>query len=155
MTDSMRCLRKCGNHSGWINRTKCWTTRIRVIRDVNLRASGAAAWTPVEMVSRPRNVRLQTMAFVCDERIIGSACRSARARYGSTSLVAITRMSEATDARDEGFERDVRAALAFISHDTPTVSASSYAPQSFGNAMVELEGDAIRVRVTRDRGQFF
>ena len=64
-------------------------------------------------------------------------------------------MSEATDARDEGFERDVRAAFAFISHDTPTVSASSYAPQSFGNAMVELEGDAIRVRVTRDRGQFF
>jgi hypothetical protein len=63
-------------------------------------------------------------------------------------------MNQATPERDEGFERDVVAAFAFVSRGTPTIGASSYDPRAFGNAVVELEGAALRVRVTRDREQF-
>ena len=55
---------------------------------------------------------------------------------------------------DPQFERDALAAFAFIAAPPgPRVVHSRYDPGSFGNAVVELESDALRVRVTRDRGQ--
>ena len=55
---------------------------------------------------------------------------------------------------DKDFERNVKEAFAFISSSAaPKVVHSYYHEQAFGNALVELEGDNVRVRVTRDRGQ--
>jgi len=57
-------------------------------------------------------------------------------------------------ASDPCFERDVREAFAFIAGPTgPRLLLSEYSPESFGNAIVVLEGDALRVRVKRDRSQ--
>jgi hypothetical protein len=57
---------------------------------------------------------------------------------------------------DPEFDRKALAAFAFIAAPPgPRVIDSSYSPESFGNADIGLEGDGVRVRVTRDRGQFF
>lgn len=59
-----------------------------------------------------------------------------------------------TDARDQAFEKEVQAAFAFVSHGRlPSVVRSTYDPDAFGNAVVELEGEQLRVRVVRDRSQ--
>ena len=57
------------------------------------------------------------------------------------------------ELRNADFERDVVAQFAFISDETPRIIASSYDSHVFGNAVVELAGSVIRLRVTRDRGQ--
>ena len=55
---------------------------------------------------------------------------------------------------DPQFERDALTAFAFVAMPPgPRISDSSYDPDSFGNAVIELDGDAVRIRVTRDRGQ--
>lgn len=55
---------------------------------------------------------------------------------------------------DEEFEKDVKHAFAFISTSAaPQVLETYYNEQAFGDALVVLEGDNVRVRVTRDRGQ--
>lgn len=55
---------------------------------------------------------------------------------------------------DEEFENDVKQAFAFISTSAaPKIFESYYNEQAFGDALVALEGDNVRVRVTRDRGQ--
>jgi hypothetical protein len=60
----------------------------------------------------------------------------------------------AASRSDPQFERDALAAFAFIAGPPgPRVLHSEYAPESFGNAVIELEGDDVRVRVTRDRSQ--
>ena len=47
------------------------------------------------------------------------------------------------------------AAFSFLSRSaTPRIIDSSYSATSFGNADIGLEGDTLRVRVTRDRGQY-
>ena len=53
-------------------------------------------------------------------------------------------------------EGDAVAAFAFIAFSTrPRVLLNEYDPRSFGNAVVVLEGDAVRVKVVRDRDQLF
>jgi hypothetical protein len=60
-----------------------------------------------------------------------------------------------TPSRDPGFEREVSEHFAFIaSAPPPRILESRYDVQSFGNAVVVLAGDALRVRVTRDRSEF-
>jgi hypothetical protein len=59
-------------------------------------------------------------------------------------------------SRDLEFERQALAAFAFIAPATgPRVIDSSYSEEAFGNADIGLEGEELRVRVTRDRGQYF
>lgn len=59
-----------------------------------------------------------------------------------------------TKGRDREFEKEVVREFAFISQvSAPKVVRSDYDEQHFGNAVVELEGDHLKVRVTRDRGQ--
>jgi hypothetical protein len=59
-------------------------------------------------------------------------------------------------SRDLDFERQALTAFAFIGPATaPRVIDSSHSPDAFGNAEIGLEGEALRVRVTRDRGQYF
>jgi hypothetical protein len=59
-------------------------------------------------------------------------------------------------SRDLEFERQALAAFAFIAPTTaPRVIDSSYSWEAFGDADIGLEGEALRVRVTRDRGQYF
>ena len=56
---------------------------------------------------------------------------------------------------DPAFERDVLAAYSFLSRSAaPRIIGSSYSATSFGNADIGLEGDTLRIRVTRDRGQY-
>jgi hypothetical protein len=56
--------------------------------------------------------------------------------------------------RDRAFEDDVVRQFDFIAPDgAPRVASSVYDPAVFGNAVVSLEGEALRVRVTRDRSQ--
>lgn len=59
-------------------------------------------------------------------------------------------------SRDEQFEREALDAFAFIASGAgPRVIDSSYSPESFGNATISLEGEHLRVRIARDRGQYF
>jgi hypothetical protein len=59
-------------------------------------------------------------------------------------------------SRDPAFECEALAAFAFIAPVTgPRIIESSYSAESFGNADIGLEGEDLRVRVTRDRGQYF
>jgi len=59
-------------------------------------------------------------------------------------------------SRDLDFEHQALTAFAFIAPtSSPRVIDSSYSWRAFGNADIGLEGDALRVRVTRDRGQYF
>jgi hypothetical protein len=59
-----------------------------------------------------------------------------------------------TGARDQEFEEAVQKAFAFVSHARPPeVVRSIYDPEAFGNAIVELCGEQLRVRVVRDRSQ--
>jgi hypothetical protein len=59
-------------------------------------------------------------------------------------------------SRDLEFERQALTAFAFIAPTAaPRVIDGSYSWRAFGNADIGLEGDALRVRVTRDRGQYF
>lgn len=56
---------------------------------------------------------------------------------------------------DPSFERDVLSAFAFLCRSaSPRIIDSSYSATTFGNADIGLEGDTLRVRVTRDRGQY-
>ena len=56
---------------------------------------------------------------------------------------------------DPAFERAVLTAFSFVSRSAaPRIIDSSYSAMSFGNADIGLEGDTLRIRVTRDRGQY-
>lgn len=56
--------------------------------------------------------------------------------------------------REPDFERDVSEHFAFLSvTPPPRILDSRYDAEAFGNAVVVLAGDGLRVRVTRDRGQ--
>src|SRR3954470_8497276 len=56
--------------------------------------------------------------------------------------------------RDREFEETAIRAFGFISSTSaPKVTRSDYDAQHFGDAVVELEGDKLKVRVVRDRGQ--
>jgi hypothetical protein len=56
--------------------------------------------------------------------------------------------------RDLAFDHDVSALFSFIkSASPPRISERRYDPAAFGNAVVVLAGDAIQVRVTRERSQ--
>jgi hypothetical protein len=58
----------------------------------------------------------------------------------------------ATRDRDPQFEEAVRSAFAFLSPgSSPKVVRSQYDESAFGNAVVELETEKLRVRVVRDR----
>jgi hypothetical protein len=52
---------------------------------------------------------------------------------------------------DPAFQEAVLAALTFVG--PLRVLYSDYDPQSFGNAQIGLEGEKLRLRVTRDRSQ--
>jgi hypothetical protein len=83
--------------------------------------------------------------------LIELACGSTQALYGPPDIVI-----RKVTSRDLDFERQALTAFAFIAPATaPRVIDSSYSPESFGNADIGLEGEALRVRVTRDRGQYF
>jgi hypothetical protein len=58
-------------------------------------------------------------------------------------------------SRDLEFERQALAAFAFIAPTTAPRVIDSYSWEARGDADIGLEGDALRVRVTRDRGQYF
>ncbi len=58
-------------------------------------------------------------------------------------------------SRDLEFERQALAAFAFIAPTTAPRVIDSYSLEVRGDADIGLEGDALRVRVTRDRGQYF
>jgi hypothetical protein len=56
---------------------------------------------------------------------------------------------------DPAFEREALAAFAFIAPSAlPSVIERSYDPKSFGNALIVMDGERMRIRVTRDRSQF-
>jgi hypothetical protein len=56
--------------------------------------------------------------------------------------------------RDREFEETAVRAFGFIaSNAKPKVTRSDYDAEQFGDAVVELEGDKLKVRVVRDRGQ--
>jgi hypothetical protein len=58
----------------------------------------------------------------------------------------------ATGDRDPEFEEAVRLAFAFLSPgSSPKVVRSEYDENTFGNAVVELGTEKLRVRVVRDR----
>lgn len=58
--------------------------------------------------------------------------------------------------RDPDLERDASTQFSFITATPPPrLLESRYDPEAFGNAVVVLAGDGIRVRVTRDRSQLF
>ena len=62
--------------------------------------------------------------------------------------------ASATPPRDENLEHDCLARFAFIdSAAQPRVLSSTYDAKAFGNAVVELAGDHLRIRVVRDRSQ--
>ena len=53
------------------------------------------------------------------------------------------------------FDQVVRATFAFIAaNGAPRVVDAASQSESFGNNVMSLEGDALRVRVTLDRGQY-
>lgn len=57
---------------------------------------------------------------------------------------------------DPDFECEALEAFAFIATASrPRVIDSAYSVASFGDADIGLEGDDLRVRVTRDRSQYF
>ena len=56
--------------------------------------------------------------------------------------------------QDRELEETARKAFAFISSGSaPAMLHSQYSPENFGDAMVELLGDDVSVRVFRDKGQ--
>ena len=56
---------------------------------------------------------------------------------------------------DPQFENDSRDAFSFIASASPLATLyACYHPDSFGNAIIALEGDRMRVKVVRDRRQF-